>query len=50
MAGIIVFLKRMLTVFLARVSPASRVANPRCMIKINKVEIIIQRLLIVNRS
>ena len=45
-----VFLKRMLTVFLDRVRPLSRVANPRCMMKTSIPAIMIQRLLVVNAS
>ena len=45
-----VFLNRMLVVFLARVSPDSSVANPRCMMNTKAAAIIIQRLLVVNIS
>ena len=41
---IIVFLKRMLTVFLARVSPLSSVAKPRCMMNTRPPAMSTQRL------
>ena len=40
-----VFLNRILTVFLDRVRPASRLAKPRCMINTRKVATSIQVLL-----
>ncbi len=43
-----VFLNRMFVVFLARVSPDSRVAKPRCMMNTRPAAIIIHRLLAVN--
>jgi hypothetical protein len=46
----IVFLKRMFTVFFDRVNPVSTVAKPRCMIKTNAVAINIQRLFTVNMA
>jgi hypothetical protein len=43
-----VFLNRMLVVFLARVSPDSSVAKPRCMMNTRPAHSIIQTLLAVN--
>ena len=45
MPTMVTFLKRMLTVFLARVSPVSRQAKPRCMMKTKAVAMTIHRLL-----
>ena len=47
---IIVFFVRMLTVFLARVRPASRQPKPRCIEKTSTAAIRIQRLFTVNIS
>ena len=44
------FLNRMFTVFLERVSPDSRVAKPRCMMNTRNVATSIQVLLTVNVS
>jgi len=43
-----VFLNRMFVVFLARVSPDSRHAKPRCMMKTSPAASIIQTLFAVN--